>query len=325
MAAEANGLQTGRTGADLRLIPEYEPVRKLLLCFVHEFFNTRFHYGRVLSEVVKAAHDRVEIELFVGDDDLPFLKQEFAKHEIEANTVRLNADTPGRAILAEHLPVFARGTDGQDVALFFLNPLLDTAVELKQFSERLTRNLGLQPLDLDFDFATAWLTVNEDVVLLSEALFRGKDRDRKLEFFTRTFPSQTFHIVPPLAGDVTSDLDMYLWPIAPKIWIVSEYPAGTPQADSIEPALAVLRQHGHAIHRVPGLEPIIRDDINTLPNYANGVLVNGLALVPAYGRNDDLVVQGILENHGYDVCPIDCSEIILSNAALHCISKTVPA
>ena len=294
------------------------------MCFVHEFFNTRFHYGRVLCEIVKAAHTRVEIEVFVGARDLPFLMQELAEHQVDVNLVRLNPDTPERAILAEHLPVFARGADGQDVALVFLNPLLDAAVELKRFSERLAKNLGLQSLELGFDFATAWLTANEDVVLLSEALFRDKDRDQKLAFFTRTFPSQTFHVVPPLAGDVTNDLDMYLWPIAPKTWIVSEYPAGTPQADSIEPALRVLLQHGHTVHRVPGLEPIVRDDINTLPNYANGVLVNGMALVPAYRRSEDLVVRGILENYGYDVRPIDCSEIILSNAALHCISKTVP-
>ena len=67
---------------------------------------------------------------------------------------------------------------------------------------------------------------------------------------------------------------MYLWPIAPKVWIVSQYPAGSAQEQSIAPALKVLAFHGHTIHRVPGLESLIYDDINTMPNYANGVILS---------------------------------------------------
>lgn len=127
-----------------------------------------------------------------------------------------------------------------------------------------------------------------------------------------------------ILGDTTKDLDMYLWPIAPKVWIVSEYPLHTPQADSIEPALQVLKEHNHTVHRVPGLEPIIYDDINTMPNYANGVILNQIALVPAYQRKEDEVVSRIVSAYGYQVFPIDCSDIILANSAIHCISKTVP-
>jgi agmatine/peptidylarginine deiminase len=117
---------------------------------------------------------------------------------------------------------------------------------------------------------------------------------------------------------------MYLWPIAPKVWIVSQYPAGSAQEESIAPALAALAFHGHTIHRVPGLEPLIYDDINTMPNYANGVIFNRLALVPAYGRKEDSVAADILRRYGFTVAPIDCSDIILSNSAIHCISTVVP-
>jgi hypothetical protein len=90
------------------------------------------------------------------------------------------------------------------------------------------------------------------------------------------------------------------------------------------PALQILANHGHTVHRVPGLEPIIRDDIIAFPNYTNGVLLNQAALVPVYGRREDQVVQEILRNYGYEVYPIDCSDIILTNSAIHCISKTAP-
>jgi len=35
----------------MRLIPEYEPVEKLYLSFIHPFFNTRFHYGKAQCEI----------------------------------------------------------------------------------------------------------------------------------------------------------------------------------------------------------------------------------------------------------------------------------
>jgi agmatine/peptidylarginine deiminase len=107
--------------------------------------------------------------------------------------------------------------------------------------------------------------------------------------------------------------------------IVSEYPPDSQQEDSIQPALHVLEEHGHTVHRVPGLDPIVYDDINTMPNYANGVIVNQAALAPACNREEDEIVSGILRDYGYEVFPIDCSNVILTNCGIHCISKTVPA
>ncbi len=146
-----------------------------------------------------------------------------------------------------------------------------------------------------------------------------------MQRLTELFPDQAFHIVPALAGDVTGDLDMYLWPIAPEVWIVSEYPAGSPQDESVAPTRRVLKEHGHTVLSVPGLPPLVYDDVNTMPNYANGIIINDIALAPAYQREeDDHVVLNILENYGFRVYPIDCSQIIRSNSGLHCISKTVP-
>jgi agmatine/peptidylarginine deiminase len=309
----------------MRLIPEYEPVRKLYLSFVQEFFNERFGYGKALCEIINAAQRFVDVELFISLPDLPYFEEECARCQVSLGRVTLTQDTPARAIVAEYVPIFAEDESGEGVALVFQHPRLDHAMDLKHFSERLTARLGYRALDLGFGFATAMLSVNEELVLLSASLFEGTDREMKLQFFRDNFPGQSFHIVPPLAGDVTHDLDMVLWPIAPKVWVVSEYPARSPQANSIEPALQILRDHHHTVHRVPGLEPIIYEDINTMPNYANGVIINGAALVPQYGCQEDEIVAGILRDHGYEVIPIDSSRIILSNSAVHCISKTVPA
>jgi hypothetical protein len=308
----------------MRLTPEYEPVKKIYLCYVQEFFNTRFGYGKTICQIIKAAQRYVEVELLIGISEMPYFKDECAKYQVSLENVTLNHDTPDRSIIAEYIPIFARHEKGEDVGLIFQNPFLENSIELKLFSQRLTERLGFQCLDIGFEFSTAHLLANEDVVLLSDHLFKGEDRDEKLKFFSDHFPKQTFHVVSTLAGDITNDLDMFLWPIAPKVWMASEYSPDTPQADSIEPAIQALKKHNHTIHRVPGLEPIIYDDINTMPNYANGVIINQTALVPAYQCKEDDIAASILKGYGYQVFPIDCSNIILSNCGIHCISKTVP-
>ena len=306
----------------MKLIPEYAPVQKLYLCFVQAWFNTRFVYGKTLCEIINAAQPFVDVELFISPADLPYFQTECEQYHTDLDKVAINNDTPGRSIIAEYVPIFAQDEKGEGVGLIFRNPWLDDPLDLKHFSERLTARLGFRPLDIGFEFATACLLVNEELVLMSESLFEGADREMKLDFFKDNFPGQSFYVVPHLEGEVTTDLDMYLWPIAPKVWIASEYPAYSPQADSIAPALQILKEHQHTVHRVPGLEPIIYSDINTMPNYANGVIINKAALVPAYQRPEDAVVSGILRDYGYEVFPIDCSNIILSNSGIHCISKT---
>ncbi|RIK33506.1 MAG: hypothetical protein DCC55_34840 [Chloroflexi bacterium] len=308
----------------MRLIPEYEPVQKLYLSFVHHFFNTRFHYGPAICEIIKAAHPFVEVELFVPPADLPYLQQEFERAQVDPESVLLNFDTPGRAIVAEYMPLFAEDDNGETAGFIFENPFIDDAPARKEFSRRVLQRLGMKPLELGFAFATAAIAVSDDIVLLSQSLFEGQDAPANLSALQERFPQQRFYVVPILAGDISHDLDMYLWPIAPGVWIVSEYPAGSQQAASIAPALQILDRHGHTVYRVPGLEPIIRDDIVAFPNYTNGVILNQAALIPAYGRREDEVVQDILRDYGYLVYPIDCSNIILTNSAIHCISKTAP-
>ena len=309
----------------MRLIPEYESVSKLYLSFVHGFFNTRFNYGSVQCEMIEAASPFVDVELFIQRRDRKHWQAELEKHPLRPEQYKLNFDSPRRAIVMEYVPLYAEDDNGGSVGLVFRNPHLDHPDRLKRFSQRMVQRMGIACVDMGFDFATANVSVNETVALLANCWFQGDEGAARLEYFRSHFPAQDFHVVPSLAGDVTTDLDMFLWPIKPRVWIASEYSTGSPQAESMEPALHILHEYGHVVHRVPGLEPIIYADINTLPNYANGVILNQAALVPAYRRKEDSVVQGILKDYGFDVFPIDCTQVILSNSGLHCISQAVPA
>ena len=307
----------------MRIVPEYEPVGRLYLSFVDEFFHTRFKYGKVICEIARHASAHVQVEIFVAAGDRAVLLAELAAAGVDPGRVRLNGDSPQRAILAEYMPIFAQADSGRGCGIVFDRPELDLADSLRAFSQRLVASLGLEVVDLGTPFATAALAVNEDIVLVSEA-FLGEHRQASLDFFRQTCPHQLVGVVGPLAGDLTHDLDMYLWPVRPGVWIVSQYAPGSAQAISVAPAVAFLQDHGHEIRWVPGLPRIAHDDVDTMPTYVNGILVNGLALVPAYARAEDAVVRTLLADLGYETQAVDCRTIIESNSALHCISKTVP-
>lgn len=305
----------------MRVVPEYEPVGRLCLSFVEEFFNSRFRYGRAIAEMAKAALDLVEVEIFVSGEDRPILEGELREAGVDPGSVKMNMDSPGRGILAEYMPVFCRDEQGRPRGLVFPVRKLDLCGEVLDFAGRFLGSLGVEPIAMNASFATARLAVNEDLCLVAG----GKGLEGALEFLRHTLDDMEVRSVPPLAGDITRDLDMFLWPVVPGTWLVSEYPRGTGQSESVEESVRVIREHGHMVLRLPGLERIREADVNTMPNYANGVLLNGRALYPAYGRPEDGPVGDLLASLGLDPVPIDSSCIILTQSGPHCISKTVPA
>jgi len=103
----------------MKLTPEYAPVQKLYLCFVQVWFNTRFGYGKTLCEIINTAQPFVDVELFVSPADLPFFRLECDRYQVDLDKVALNYDTPGRAIIAEYVPIFAQDEKGEEVGLIY--------------------------------------------------------------------------------------------------------------------------------------------------------------------------------------------------------------
>ncbi|MBN2586935.1 MAG: agmatine deiminase family protein [Candidatus Fermentibacteraceae bacterium] len=309
----------------MRLIPEYDPVGRLYLSFVRDFYHSRFDYGGTICDIAEAVSGKVGIEVFVAGEEQPFFMELLRSRGIDDGGLILNPNSPLRGIVAEYFPVFCREEDGRGVGIHFRNDNLDLADYLHRFAGDIIDSLGIEPLRMEENFATARISVNGDLCLLSEDEPESPAAAARLQFFRSSFPEQVFRQVPSLTGDHTRDLDMFLWPVRPGIWLVSRYPEGTPQEVSVRPSLEAIRIHGHEAVMIPGLPPIRYGDVNTMPNYANGILVNGTALFPSYDRTEDEQVGRMLESMGYEAIPVDCRKIIESNSGLHCISKTVPS
>lgn len=313
--------------SNLRIIPEYHPVSTLYLSFVHEFYNTRFAYGKAIAAMAKAARSYVNVEIFVDKDDLKYLERELADVGLKVDDIDLNFNSPRRAIINEWCPILGCDDNGNGIALTFNwlsdHPDYQTLKFSEEFGTWLAEYWRLTIYPLGFDFGTAGILASDQFVFISEDLLKC-DIVSKVRRFKSLLKDQEVVVIPSLADELSRDLDTYLLPIRPHVWISSKYPAGSAQAKSIEPAMQFLKGKGHTVHLVPGLERICYDDIDALPNYCNSVILNNAILVPTYQRTEDEVIQGILKDYGFEVYPIDAQMIALSNSGLHCISKTFP-
>lgn len=306
----------------MKLIPDYQPVQKLYLCYTQKFANQTPDFTKTLCQIIDAVQRYVEIEMLVGHLDFPYLRMEAGRIPYDFKKVLFNFVSPNLSTLDDLMPIFAEGDDGAPTGLISQNPLLDRPRDLKNFNETMVGRLEYPSLETGLDLAPADLLVNEDLVLVSDRLLKGANPEEKLKFFADHFPRQSFYLIPYSSGEGAHDLEMLLWPIAPKTWIASEYPPGTPQAASVDLAVRILKDHQHTVYLVPVLEPV--GEGQATPNYSNGVIVNQAALVPSYQRKEDDDVAGILREHHYTVYPIDCSSLILSGCGLRRIVKTAP-
>jgi hypothetical protein len=306
----------------MKFIPSYEPLRKFYISYKHDAFTEPFNLEKVLCEVTAAVQPLVEIDAFARPADNPWLRMALGRRDVNLNTILYNFNPPPSGAIGEYAPLFIANDEDVSAALVFQTPGKEHPADF-EFGEMLASRLRFVPYEMGFDFSLAHLLVNEDIALVSGHFFQSEE-DENFEILKDNFPDSVLFRAACLPGWESQGLDAYLWPIAPKTWIAAEYPAGSPRAVAMEPALNFLRERGHSIHRVPGLEPLERDGAKGLPSYTHGLIVNGLALVPQYGRAEDEAVKTILSRHGYGLVPLDCTDLSLAGLGLRTLVKTVP-
>ena len=326
----------------IRLIPEYEEVSKLYLSFENEFFNTRFKYGKAIADIVNAVAGNIPIDIFVKSGDKEILVKEFKDNNTSTSNVKfidkysitmvinlIIDKSSGTSITTSGFPIFAESKDNTKRFGLTYNYLRNhekydkSFQEIEEFGKWIVAKESLSEINLDFDFNSAAVAVMDDIVLISDDII-NKDREEEIKSTLKNLIVQNVYFIPSLPGDYTNDLDTYLFPVKNKVWIVSKYPNNSLQERSISKTISLLQELGHTIHFVPGLENIKYNDINTMPNYTNCIMINDLVLVPEYKRDEDRKIKDILENYGFKVKGIDSRKIVESNSVLHCISRTLP-
>lgn len=146
----------------------------------------------------------------------------------------------------------------------------------------------------------------------------------------RAYQGLDVEIVPafPSTFDSTQHIDMWVYPVDDNEVIVSDYPeAGDEVPNSIADAFAAARAaEGYTVYRTPGWSSGF--GTGTHFTYANSIALNSIVMVCTFSgqaaRNEEAraVYAAAFENKR--IVQIDCSSIIGSAGAIHCIVMHVP-
>jgi len=132
-------------------------------------------------------------------------------------------------------------------------------------------------------------------------------------------------ITDPLPSwfDSTQHIDMWMQPVTDHEVIIGEYASGTAANTVTETWVTELLSRGYTIHRTPGWSAG-----GTHYTYTNAVIFNDIVFVPEFSgyttENDQAVAIFEAAFPGKTIIPVDCSSIITSAGAIHCIVMHVP-
>ena len=127
----------------------------------------------------------------------------------------------------------------------------------------------------------------------------------------------------PSGFDSTQHIDMWMQPVADHEVIIGEYASGTAAYTVTETWVTELLSRGYTVHRTPGWS-----SGGTHYTYTNAVVFNDLVFVPEFSgyatENAQAVAVYQTAFPGKTIIPVNCSSIIHSAGAIHCIVMHVP-
>lgn len=83
----------------------------------------------------------------------------------------------------------------------------------------------------------------------------------------------------------------------------------------------------YRLHPLPWARAIVDDGRRLASSYANYLIVNGAAIVPAYGDPADAVAQQVIAaaHPGREVVAVDARPLIWQNGSVHCLTMQLPS
>lgn len=132
-------------------------------------------------------------------------------------------------------------------------------------------------------------------------------------------------ITDPLPSwfDSTQHIDMWMLPVADREVIIGEYAGGTAANTVTETWVTELTNRGYTVHRTPGWSAG-----GTHYTYTNAVVFNDIVFISEFSgyttENAQAVAVYQAAFPGKTIIPVDCSSIIHSAGAIHCIVMHVP-
>jgi hypothetical protein len=304
----------------VRLFPEYEAVDRIIFVFIDEFFNQRFGFGDTIAQLTRVLKSRCTVEILAKKHDFEVLRPILESTGIVENDIVWTSEAPPDAALEI---LFAHGKNGDVVGVTYEynrdHEYYESIFrECEDYAIRFLEKREITRLAMPFDFVASRVAVSDSLVLMSD--HHGPKTIRWL----RDHVTQECISVPCLRTEPTNDLDVFILPLSDETWIVTQFDEPHEESETSKKVIAILEGLNRNVVRVPGLPRVVHDDVDCIPNYANSVLVNGVALVPQYGIPEDNIALRALDEAGYETYGIDATKIFESNYVFHCMTRAVP-
>jgi agmatine/peptidylarginine deiminase len=151
------------------------------------------------------------------------------------------------------------------------------------------------------------------------------------QIFSDYVGTHTFHMLPRLQVEYTGHIDMYFKFLDPETVLLGEYQDSNGNDYAIiEANEEIMKTVTTSYGRPPRIIRIPQPDVygfgDVVRSYTNSLIVNNKVLLPVYNIALDEIAIKVYQDAlpGYTIYPIDCSDIIESGGAIHCITMGVP-
>lgn len=307
--------------SDFRVPAEYEPISAVVLGWTG--------YTPMLGEIARVIGEHTQASVWAasGPASLPGVPRERY----------LRSDCPINSLwVRDYGPVGLSQTTGEiglvdSVYRHYQSRRSDDAVPtcLAQ-----SANVSAYGVDLVLDGGNFLIDSQGNLFTTERTYIWNKkySRDEVNAILRKTYAAREVFALP-YAGfprepaDGTGHIDMYVKLLSDDVVLISE--ANTePFIGAVNKAIEFFRSRTapngapYKILRIPGWE---RN--GTWYTYTNSLLVNGVALVPAYGsspeRNEE--ARRVYEQAGFKAILINSDNTIRSGGSIHCVTQTVPA
>jgi len=320
----------------LRLPGEFEPQDALLISAAQMI---QFH-PQTLVDIVAAAHDRIRVLCLVG----------FAEEKQTVADRLIANDLPG-SVTFVNLPVSSMWIRDYGPICVLSRPdslhFVDASYQAPEYDEHdaevpahLARLLAVElrraPLTMeggDLISNGQGFGLGTTRLLQRNQEQRGYDLDTLSALLAEYFGLRDWLPVPPLRGEPTGHLDIFLTFVDPHTLVLGRYDPqhdaeNAQRLDQIATALKQITLPDGAALRIMRIPMPPRPD-GIWRTYTNVVFANGRLLVPIYPDFSPALDRQALELYGrllpeWEIVGIDSGSLIRREGALHCVTMNLP-
>jgi len=168
-----------------------------------------------------------------------------------------------------------------------------------------------------------FISDGQGTCIASTRIFQQNPQMTQQEITTLMFANlgcQRFITLTPLVEDITYHIDLFAKLVAPKTILLGDFYDHPRNKQIMDENAKKLSQMGYEVVRLPVKT---RGSQNYL-SHINTFLINGYALMPTYGIQEDAVSAKVYQNAGFKVIGIPSQSLEGTGGAIHCILRSKP-